>query len=190
MKTKIWNSLLILTLVFATAGLASGTDDKWIHIKVDNGDEQVMVNLPLSLVRAALAVIPEDVHHEVHHEMEVAFDELHMEWGELLEFWQAVKEAPEATFVTVQTHDEKIEVMKEGDFLLVQTSEVGDRGTEIDVKFPLAVIDALLSGEEGTLNFEAAIEALANEGYGHLVSVKDGNDTVKIWIDDKNESDG
>ncbi len=52
------------------------------------------------------------------------------------------------------------------------------------------MIDALLSGEEGTLNFEAAVEALADEGYGHLVSVRDGDDTVKIWIDDQNESDG
>jgi hypothetical protein len=190
MKTKILNSLLILTLVFGAAAMASGADDKWIHIKVDDGDEQVMVNLPLSLVRAALAIIPEEVHQEVRHEMEVGFDELHMEWDELLQFWEAVKEAPEAKFVTVQTRDEKIEVMKKGQYVLVQTSEVGEHGTQIDVKFPLAVIDALLSGGEGRLNFEAAIEALANEGYGHLVSVRDGDDTVKIWIDDKNESDG
>ncbi len=133
MKTKIVHSLLILTLVLATAGLASDADEKWIHVKVDDGEEQVMVNLPLSLVRAALAVIPEEVHQEVHQEMEVAFDELHMQWGELLEFWQAVKEAPEAKFVTVKTKQETFEGIKKGDFVLDQTSEVEGGGTEFIV---------------------------------------------------------
>ena len=188
MKNKVLPILLILALTFATAGLAS-TKDKWIHIKVDDGDEQVMVNLPLSLVRAALAIIPEEVHKEVKDEVEIAFDDLHLEWSELHEFWEAVKDAPEATFVTVKTRNEKVEVKKEGNFVLVKTTETGEHGTDIDVKFPLAVIDGLLSGEPGTLNFEAAIEALANEGDGHLVSVKDGDETVEIWIDDQNESE-
>jgi hypothetical protein len=188
MKTKALPILLILALAFATAGFAADSD-KWIHIKVDDGEEQVMVNLPLTLVRAALAVIPAEIQEQANDEIELAFDELHLDGSELQEFWEAVKDAPEATFVSVRTKDEKIDVKKEGNFVLVKTTEVGENGTDINVKFPLAVIDGLLSGEPGTLNFEAAIEALAAEGDGHLVSIRDGDETVKIWIDDQNEAE-
>ena len=77
----------------------------------------------------------------------------------------------------------------EGLYVLVETTEANEDGTSVDVKFPLAVVDALLSGPEGTLNFEAAINALAAEGDGHIVSIRDGDETVRVWIDDQNESD-
>lgn len=181
--------ILIALLAFVTVASASAAE-KWIHIKVDDGkDEQVTVNLPLSLVSSAAALIPSDVHEEIHGEMEVALDDLQLEWQELRDFWEEVKKAPEATFVTVQTRDEKVEVKKEGEYMLVKTTESTERGAQVDVKFPMRVVDALLSGPEGTLDFQAALNALAEEGPGHIVSVKDGDETVKIWIDDQNETD-
>ncbi len=80
-------------------------------------------------------------------------------------------------------------VKKEGDFVLVKTTESSEDGSNVDVKFPLAVVDALLSGPEGTFDFVAAIQALADYGPGELVTVRDGNETVRVWIDDQNESD-
>ena len=189
MKTKATRILLILLLALTTT--TAFASEKWIHIKVEegDGDEQVTVNLPLSLISAAAALIPEEARDEAHREMTIALDDLHLEWSELMNFWDQVRNAPEATFVTVQTRDEKVRVRKEGDYVLVETTETSDRGTEVNVKFPLAVIDALLSGPEGSLNFEAALNALAEEGDGHIVSVRDGDDTVRIWIDDKNEAE-
>ena len=181
--------ILIALLAFVAVASASAAE-KWIHIKVDDGkDEQVTVNLPLSLVSSAAALIPSDVHEEIQGEMEVALDDLQLEWQELRDFWEEVKKAPEATFVTVQTRDEKVEVKKEGEYMLVKTTESTERGAQVDVKFPMRVVDALLSGPEGTLDFQAALNALAEEGPGHIVSVKDGDETVKIWIDDQNETD-
>ncbi len=188
MKQAIKISLILLLALTATAAFAA---EKWIHIKVDgDDDEQVTVNLPLSLLSAAAALVPEEVQHEVNREIEVALDDVHFRWEDLITFWREVRNAPEATFVTVQTRDEKVEVKKEGDYVLVRTTEVTSRhGTDVDVKFPLAVIDALLSGPEGTLNFEAALNALAEEGNGHIVSVRDDEATVRIWIDEQNEAE-
>ena len=188
MKTKAIPMFLILLLALtATTAFAA---EKWIHIKVNDGnDEQVTVNLPLSLISAAAALIPDEARDQAQREVEVAFDDLHLEWSELIQFWEEVKKAPEATFVTVQTRDEKIRVRKEGMYVLVETTESSSRGTQVDVKFPLSVIDALLSGPQGTLDFEAALNALAAEGDGHIVSVRDGDDTVRIWIDEQNEAE-
>lgn len=187
MKPKaILTCTILLATLFARSASAA---DKWIHIKVDSDkDERVTVNLPLSLVSAAAALIPDDVRHDVNHEIEVALDDVHFRWDDLMKFWQEVRKAPEATFVTVQTRDQTVEVRKEGDFVLVKTTEVtSSRGTDVDVKFPLAVVDALFSGPEGTLNFEAALQALAEAPNGHIVSVNDRDATVKIWIDEQNE---
>jgi hypothetical protein len=174
--------LLLMAITFAGAAAA----DHWIHIKVEDGDEErVTVNLPVSLLSAAAAMIPDEVQEEAR----IEIDELDMDWSDLMTFWQEVKNAPEATFVTVETKDETVKVRKEGQFVTVRTTERGDSGAEVDVTLPLAVIDGLLSGPEGTLNFQAALEALVAYGPGNLVSVRDGDETVRIWIDDRNETD-
>lgn len=190
MKRKMILAFLLFALTFG-AVTAAAASEQWIHVRIEGSDqEKVMINLPLSLIKAALATIPDDIRTEVHDEMNVAIDGFDMNWSELMEFWEAVKDAPEATFVTVQNADTTVEVKKEGNFVLVNTTEGSENGTYVDVKFPLAVVDALLSGGEGTLNLEAAINALAETGDGHLVSIRDGNDETKvdIWIDDQNIS--
>lgn len=183
MKSKALFLLLALTLIFSGSALA----DNWIHVKVENAqdDEYVTVNLPLSLMQAAVSMIPKEVNDDVH----IAIDELDMSWTELQAFWHEVKNAPEATFVTVQSKDETVKVRKEGDFVYVRTTESTDQGTKVDVQFPLAVIDALLSGPEGTLNFHGALQALADFGPGNLVTVQDGDETVRVWIDGNNEAE-
>ncbi len=182
MKFKAFAMLLCLTVAFTGAAAA----EHWIHIKVEDGDnERVTVNLPVSLLSAAAAMIPDQVQEEAR----IEIDELDMDWADLMTFWQEVKNAPEATFVTVETDDETVKVRKEGEFVTVRTTDRNDDGAEVNVTVPLAVIDGLLSGPEGTLNFQAALEALVAYGPGNLVSVRDDDETVRIWIDDRNETD-
>ncbi len=182
MQHKTLFALVLLALTFTGAAAA----DQWIHLKVENHEDQelVTVNLPFSMLHAAVAMIPEDVKAEG----EVAIDELDMDWEELMTLWGEIKNAPEATFVTVETPDETVEVKKEGDFVLIKTTESSGSGADVDVKFPLTVVDALLSGPEGTFDFAAALQALADYGPGELVTVRDGEETVRVWIDDRNES--
>ena len=183
MKHKTILALALFALTFT--GVAAA--DQWIHVKVENqhDEELVTVNLPFSMLHAAVAMIPA----EVKSEGEIAIDDLDMDWNELMTLWGEIKNAPQATFVTVETRDENIVVKKEGDFLLVETTERSADGANVDVKLPLTVVDALLSGDEGTFDFAAAIEALADFGPGELVTVRDGGDTVRVWIDNQNEAD-
>ena len=183
MKTKALSMLLLLALTLAGTAFA----ENWIHVKVesDGGEENVTVNLPVSLLSAAAAMIPKDIHKEAHIEL----DELDMSWDDLMNLWREIKDAPAATFVTVETDDETVKVRKEGDYVIVKTTEREDDGAQVDVRFPLAVVDALFSGADGTLNFEAALQALVDHGPGNLVSVRDDDETVRIWIDDQNETE-
>lgn len=172
--------LLLAALAFLTAGSAAA--DPWIHVKVESrADETVTVNLPVSLVRAAAAMIPAEAQEDVTIELE---RDLELDWHELRAFWNEVREAPEATFVTVETPREHVVVRKEGDFVLVNTEESWEDGAEVDVKIPVQVVDALLSGPEGTFDFQAAIDALVAYGPEQIITVKDGQDRVRIWIDD------
>ena len=180
---KFFFLMLALSLVFTASAFA----ENWIHVKVENAndEEYVTVNLPLSLMQAAVNMIPQDIDDDVN----IAIDDLNMSWSELRAFWQEVKKAPEATFVTVQSKDETVKVRKEGDFVYVRTTEASDQGAKVDVQFPLAVVDALLDSPDGTLNFQGAMQALADFGPGNLMSIQDGDETVRIWIDDQNEVD-
>lgn len=177
---------LTLALVFSVALTGSAFAEQWFHVQVEgDGDERVSVNLPVSLMRSAAALIPQEANDEI----KVAIDDLEMDWNDLLTFWDEVKRAPEATFVTIESGDETVKVRKEGDFVVVKTTDSGKNGAQVDVTFPLAVVDALLSGPEGTLNFEGALDALAAYGPGTLVTVRDGDETVRVWIDDQNEAE-
>jgi hypothetical protein len=180
MRFKTFAAALLIALIPAASSFA----EQWVHVKVDgNNDEKVTVNLPVSLMRAAVAMIPQEAHDEMH----VAIDEMDMSWNDLLAFWEEVKNAPEATFVTVESDNETVKVRKEGEFLVVKTVSADENGSHVDVTFPMAVVDALLSGPEGQLNFEAALDALAAYGPGTLVTVRDGDESVRVWIDDQNE---
>lgn len=180
---KFFFLLLALSLVFTGSAFA----ENWIHVKVENAndEEQVTINLPLSLMQAAVNMIPQDIDDDVN----IAIDDFNMSWSDLRAFWHEVKKAPEATFVTVQSKEETVKVRKEGDYVYVRTTESTDQGAKVDVQFPLAVVDALLDSPDGSLNFQGAMQALADFGPGNLVSIQDGDETVRIWIDGQNEVD-
>ena len=179
---------LLIALTFAFTGSAFA--DQWLHVKVEGGgDEQVTVNLPVSLIQAAAALIPAEVQADINSDVNIAIDDFEMDWNQLLDFWDEVKRAPEATFITVESGDETVNVRKEGDFVIIRTTEHTTEGAQVNVTFPLSVVDGLLSGPEGTLNFQAALDALAAHGPGNLVTVRDGDETVRIWIDNQNEAE-
>ena len=160
------------------AGAASATSDLWLHVRVtEEGGAKVRVNLPITLLEKAVDMVPDE--HISHHGLH--FDEHHMSPAELRELWQELKNSPDMTFVTVEEHDEKVRVWKEGGYLYVTCSE--DDGEVVDVKVPFAVVDALLSGDADELNFQAAVEALAAEGAGELVTVTSDDEEVRVWID-------
>jgi hypothetical protein len=53
----------------------------------------------------------------------------------------------------------------------------------------MKVVDALLSAGKDELDILAALKALSAHGDTDLVTVKDEENTVRVWIDSKNVSD-
>lgn len=180
-------SLAWALAVIVGSGVAMADSDLWLHVKVDEADgAKVMVNLPISLVEKALAMIPSGDWHDGH----IMIDGDH-EWSvsDLRDLWQEVRDAQDMTFVTVQDEGDNVRVWKEGGYLKVSVLEGDGEDTEVNVRIPTRVVDALLSGEEDQLNFRAAIEALAAEGEGELVTVNDDNDRVRVWVDHTAEAE-
>jgi hypothetical protein len=50
-------------------------------------------------------------------------------------------------------------------------------------------VDALFSSGKDELDIVAALRALSSNGDTELVSVKDSENTVRVWIDSKNVTD-
>ena len=174
-----------IALFFVASGLLA--QERWFHVRVtEAGDEptQVAVNLPLSLIEAALKLMPEDVHREI----DLELNEVDFEIEDLRQFWKDVKDVQDATFVTVQSPDETVKIAKEGDLLVARTTERSEGGAQVDVRFPFAVLDAMFQGtSEHELDLVAAVRALAQYGDGDIVTVDDGETRVRVWVDDVNE---
>jgi len=187
--------VIVGMLVFTALALPA---DRWIHIRVieagPDGD-RVRVNVPLSLAEAVLPTIRSDrfcdgkVKVEGH-----AFDQV-----DLRALLEAVRKTGDNQYVTVESRDENVEVAKAGEFLLIKVHEnckhctkkdqASKAGNTVDIKIPFKVANALLSGPNDELNVLAAIRALDEYQNLELVTVKDGHDDVRIWVDSNNAAD-
>ena len=182
MKQK-WITLALMVCLTAGTALA-GADGHWLHVRVDEkGDngEKVNVNIPLSVVLAILPAIETDDFRGGR----INIGRGEIEDVDLHAVLQAFKDAPDADFVTIEGRDESVRVSKERGFLLVSVD--GD-GEHVRVRFPLDVVDALLSGADDELDLLAALDALADHGGGDLVTVETDDESIRVWID--TDSDG
>jgi len=176
-KSLVLGGLILALLV--TTGLASASD-RWLHVRVqeDGPDgERVSVNIPLQLVEAILPTIQTDELSDG----KIHMDEAELEGIDLREVLKAFQDAPDADFVTVQGKGESVRVAKEKGFLVVHADE--EDGEKVRVTMPLAVVDAMLSGDSDELDLIAALDALASYDGGDLVTVESEDSHVRIWID-------
>jgi hypothetical protein len=174
-----------LFLFLAASGLCA--QERWFHVRVNaTGAEptEVAVNLPLSLIEAALKLIPEEVHRDI----DLELNEVDFDLEDLRQFWKDVRDTHDATFVTVTSPDETVKIAKEGELLIARTTERTEHGAQVDVRFPFAVLDALFQGtDEHEIDLVGAARALAEYGDGDIVAVDDGETKVRVWVDDDNE---
>ena len=182
MREKTARALALLVALAAIASSAGAASNLWLHVTVDENDgAKVTVNLPLALAEKALPLIP--FHDEL--KWRHGHSRRGMELGDLREVWAEVKNSPDMTFVTVEDNGETVKVWKEKGFVFVEVRDPDDSET-VDVRLPLEVVDALFVGDE--MKFSAAVTALAEHGGGNLVTVRDGNDNVRVWVDDTPEA--
>jgi len=104
----------------------------------------------------------------------------------------AVTNAKDGEFVTVQTEDSDVKVSKKDGILIVHVLNHDKNNaspTQVEVRVPMPVVEALLSSNGNELDVLAGVKALAHQSASELVSVEDGNEHVRIWVDNNSTSD-
>ncbi len=183
MKRILGVALTLAVAAALTLPLAAqDSNNMWLHVRVEkSGDdgETVRVNIPLALAEAVLpAINTKRLSHG-----RIRFHR-HNDKIDIRAILAAVQDVADGEFVTVEKDHATIRVAKRDGYLMVTTDTTDDPEAErINVKVPLVVVEALLSGEEDELNLAAAIKALSEFGDIELVTVEDGNEKVRVWID-------
>lgn len=173
-------ALLAAVLCASLPSRAAASDGLWLHLDVRNGDGEgnLTVDLPMSLVRAVASLLPDHARASGR----IRIDDREIEPAELRRIWREVRLLPEARIATFEDRDGRLRVSKRGGNLVFQAFDRKGRGGEATVRIPAPVVDALLSGRPDELDLAAAIDAFARTGQGELVTVNDDRDTVRIWV--------
>ena len=194
-------SLLVMNAIASTASaqnasatasaqtVSASTGDRWLHVRVSNPgskEETVRVNVPLELAEKVLPTINKDRLHSG----KVRFDDIDCHGIDLRALADAVRTSKDGEFVTVQNKDSDVRVAKHNGTLFVHVIDKNRaKKSQVEVKVPMRVVDALFSAGKDELDLVAALHALSSQGDTELVSVKDDENTVRVWLDSKNVTD-
>jgi len=196
-RTRLFVSVSLLSVMVVLAGTSAAfaqsgsSKDRWLHVRVINSDnkgETVRVNIPLELAENVLPTINKNHLHNG----KITIDQAHMNDVDVHALLNAIRTAKDGEYVTVQGTDQDVRVAKEGGRLLVHVKDnKGSKSNKsnVDIKIPMHVIDALFSAGKDELDVVAGLHALASLGDTELVSVKSEDSTVRVWMDSKNSSD-
>ena len=188
---SLLSAMVVLAGASAAFGQSGSAKDRWLHVRVINSDnkgETVRVNIPLELAENVLPTINKNHLHNG----KVTIDQAHMNDVDVHALLNAIRTAKDGEYVTVQGTDQDVRVAKEGGRLLVHVKDnKGSKSNKsnVDIKIPMHVIDALFSAGKDELDIVAGLHALASLGDTELVSVKSDESTVRVWMDSKNYSD-
>lgn len=176
---------------------SSSKSDQWIHVRVESKEdkgETVRVNVPIEM---AVKVLPA-INHDKLRDGKVHIDNAHLDDVDLKTLLDAVRTAKDGEYVTVQSNEDNVRVAKNAGYLYIHVTEnkgakrakdSSEKESKVEVKVPMKVVDALFSGGKDELDVVAALRALSGNGDMELVTVKDDENTVRVWIDSKNVSD-
>jgi hypothetical protein len=175
--------LIVGCLALAGSGVSTEAAERWIHVRVDDArnEERVRVNLPLEMVAELLPLVNAEPfkHGRVRIELDGEGD------TDFRAVWAALRKAKDGEYATVQDRNSKVRVRKSGGLLLVEAREPGEgAGERVNVRLPLAVVDALFGASAEELDVLAAVKALGDDADGMIVEVEDGQERVRVWIDD------
>lgn len=172
-----------------TSASKSASGERWLHVRVintDNRGETVRVNVPLEMAEKVLPAVS----HDRLHNGKVRINEAHMDDVDLHAIMDAIRTSKDGEYVTVQGTENDVRVAKENNHLIIHVvDKQGSKKCQVEIKVPMKVVDALFSAGKDELDLVAALHALSAQGDTELVSVKDSENTVKIWLDSKNVAD-
>ncbi|MDH3628577.1 MAG: hypothetical protein OES25_13105 [Acidobacteriota bacterium] len=175
LKHRLFIGLMVSILAIGVAA----ANDSWLHVRVDEnngGGEDVRINIPLALIESILPAINSD---EFSGGI-IRLDDFEAEGIDLRELVSALRDAPDANFVTVNSDDGDVRVMKENGYIKIHADDDGDK---VRVSLPLDIVDAMLEGGDNELNILAALKALSRGNHGDLVTVESDDTSVRVWVD-------
>ena len=187
MRSTAWRRLGLTTGLFLAAVAASAEPQRWLHIKVheQTGDRaRVSINLPVSMIERAAPL----VEAKGFEGGRLRIDDADIDGADLREIWQAMRAAGDGEYVTVDSDHERVRIHRKNGFMVIEANDRRGGGEEVEMRIPLAVADALFSGNDDELNVAAAMRALAAAGEGELVTVSSDDATVRIWVDARAEA--
>ena len=184
----------------------SAKAEQWIHVRVESKEEHgetVRVNVPVEMAAKVLPAINKNNLHDG----KVRIDSSRMNDVDLRAILDAVRTSRDGEYVTVQGSDNDVRVAKSAGYLYIHVTDKsegkkaaannGKMGTKagagheskVEIKVPMKVVDALFSAGKDELDIVAALKELSAHGDTELVTVKDAENTVRIWVDSKNMAD-
>jgi hypothetical protein len=206
------NAVLRIAIVMLVAALGyAGPQTKWVNVHVFDPSEQttVDVRLPLDFIGAAIDAVntPEfrngkitldfakrhEDEGEIEAEVEAEVDAAQkkegvtithhgapdVDWVPLL---QKMKTLPDSEFVKVDSPEAFVTVNKKNGYFLVNVQERGEAKNTVDVKLPVALLDAISIDASNQLDVKAFITKLGELPAGDLVRVT-GEADVRIWVE-------
>ena len=186
MKSRALVVVALVALVVSTGVVYAQEQAPWLHIRVTEAGEdgaKVSVNLPISLVQVFADIAETEIEKELSghgSQFDIDSDDHDIEIADIRRAWTELRNAGDAEFVEVQQGDEYVKISRAGNTILIEFNG-GDGDGRVEV--PVSVLDALLDGDGERLNVRAAIDEMIASSSGEIVFVKDGDTTVRIWIE-------
>jgi hypothetical protein len=174
-------AMLLGLLVVPAAGL-------WLRVEVEEQGEDathVSLNLPMELVTEVVplleekGVMPPTTARDV-------FGGSPGQWKEIL---QSLRTAREGEYVRVESAEEQVRIVKQGDEIQILVEEAEPK-QQVRIRLPMAVAEAFAAGEAEELDLGAVLEALAEMGPGEIVRVEAPEARVRIWLAEEPGSEG
>jgi len=174
--------ILSAALLVLLAGVTTAASKLWVHVHVEDAtkEETVKINLPISVIETMLPIVEQKKLRDGH----IKLNDSEFRVEDLRKVWNDIRDEGDMEFISVQGRDKNVRVFIEGNYLLVQPEEKDK--SKVDIRIPLKVVDAMLSGKGDELNLTAAVKALRDSGVRDIITVKDEDTSVRVWIDDKN----
>ena len=170
-----------LALILTLAALpVLGQEKPWLHVQVKGDDDntKVELNLPLAAVEALGGSLGDKILDEMADEWEHDSD-VDLDSEDLRAFWSALRENPGAWVQIDEEDGGNLRARMDGDQIRIEGG--GDDGS-LDIRFPVAFVDALFGEAGSEPDLGAAIRSLANHE-DVLISVNGDDGQVRVWIE-------
>jgi hypothetical protein len=181
MQRRILTTATLAIALLVSLAPAWAQSDAWIHVRVVENDDgkKVSVNLPVSLAQVALEMAPRDVFEKGR----LKLQQKDISVSDIRRLWAELKVSGDAEFVTVEEKEQTVRLARAGNFLHVDVNGRSGKNEKVQIRMPLAVVDALLSGEGDSMDIGAALDQLKGQR-GEIVTIEGSDNQVRIWIDE------